>query len=113
MAMFVYGTAGEPRGYLFETTIHGLDGTPLGRICGSRVHRFDGSYVGEWYHQMVVLRQEARPRRIPPVAPPAHQGRVAAGSPRRPVADYNNFADAFDLLLESPPPGGELREAAE
>lgn len=113
MAMYVYGTAGEPRGFLFETTIYHLDGTPLGRLAGSRVHRFDGSYVGEWFHQMVVERQDARPRRIPPVGAPPRLPPVATGSARRPVADYRNFPDAFDLLLEGPAPGGELREAAE
>jgi hypothetical protein len=113
MAMYVYGTAGEPRGFLFETTIYHLDGTPLGRLAGSRVHRFDGSYVGEWCHQMVVARSDARPRRIPPVAAPRILPPVATGSSRRPVADYRNFEDAFDLLLESSPSGGQLPEAAE
>ena len=69
--MYVYSTAGEPRGFLFETTIYGLDGLPLGRILGCRVHRFDGSYAGEWFHQMVVDRPTARPRSIPPVPVPA------------------------------------------
>jgi hypothetical protein len=41
MTMYVYSTAGEPRGFLFETTNFGLDGVPLGRVVGPRVHRFD------------------------------------------------------------------------
>src|ERR1700684_3379603 len=39
MAMYVYSTAGEPVGFLYETFIHDLEGRPLGRIIGSRVHR--------------------------------------------------------------------------
>jgi hypothetical protein len=112
MAMYVYGTAGEPRGYLFETTIYGLDGAPLGRVCGSRVHRFDGSYVGEWFHQMVVERADARPRWIAAVAVPAPRSSVSAGSARREVAEYRNFPDAFDLLLASGP-AAQMKEAAE
>jgi 4-fold beta flower protein len=103
MTMYVYGTGGEPRGYLFETTIFGLDGAPLGRVLGSRVHRFDGSYVGEWFHQMVVERPSARPRTIPAVSPPPPRTSVAACYPRRDVAEYGNFADAFDLLVGSAP----------
>ncbi|MBV8685096.1 MAG: hypothetical protein JOZ90_14165 [Alphaproteobacteria bacterium] len=112
MTMYVYGTAGEPRGYLFETTIYGLDGAPLGRLVGSRVHRFDGSYAGEWFHQMVVERPTARPRRIPPVATPRGRPPAPTGCRRRPVADYGNFADAFDLLLTGPA-GPAFEEAAE
>ncbi|HEY0414371.1 MAG TPA: hypothetical protein VGD66_14645 [Allosphingosinicella sp.] len=112
MTMYVYGTGGEPRGYLFETTIFGLDGVPLGRVLGSRVHRFDGSYVGEWFHQMVVERPTARPRQIPPVAPAAPRPAVPACFPRRPVAEYGNFADAFDLLAATAE-GAIVQEAAE
>lgn len=113
MTMYVYDTAGEPRGFLFETTIYNLDGVPLGRLCGARVHRFDGSYVGEWFHQMVVERPTARPRRIAAVAPAAPRNAVPAGSRRRAVAEYGNFADAFGLLSESAAPSGTLPLAAE
>lgn len=99
MTMYVYSTAGEPRGYLFETTIFGLDGTPLGRVLGCRVHRFDGSYAGEWFHQMVVDRPTARPRSIPPVAVPAPRAPAPASWGRRPVAEYGAYADAFDRLM--------------
>ncbi|HEX6376494.1 MAG TPA: hypothetical protein VFZ91_12340 [Allosphingosinicella sp.] len=98
MAMYVYSTAGEPRGFLFETTIYGLDGSPLGRVVGSRVHRFDGRYAGEWFHQMVVDRPTARPRAIPAVVVPA--ARLPASPPcwRRQVAEYGAYADVFDRL---------------
>lgn len=98
MTMYVYATTGEPRGYLFETTIFGLDGTPLGRVLGSRVHRFDGAYAGEWYHQMVVDRPTARPRSIPPVAVPAPRPPAPASWGRRAVAEYGAHVDAFDRL---------------
>jgi hypothetical protein len=99
MTMYVYSTAGEPRGFLFETTIFGLDGTPLGRVLGSRVHRFDGAYAGEWFHQMVVDRPTARPRSIPPVAVPAPRPPAPANWGRRAVAEYGAHVDAFDRLL--------------
>ncbi|HEY0086711.1 MAG TPA: hypothetical protein VGB65_12485 [Allosphingosinicella sp.] len=108
MTMYVYSTAGEPRGFLFETTIYGLDGLPLGRILGCRVHRFDGSYAGEWFHQMVVDRPSARPRTIPPIASPAARDAAPASGWRRDVAEYGLYADAFDRLLA---PG--LAQAAE
>lgn len=104
MTMFVYSTAGEPRGFLFETTIYALDGQPLGRVLGSRVHRFDGGYVGEWFHQMVVERPTARPRSIPAVATPAERPPVSASCWRRPVADYGAHADAFDRLERNEEP---------
>ena len=100
MTMYVYSTAGEPRGFLFETTIFGLDGAPLGRILGCRVHRFDGSYAGEWFHQMVVDRPSARPRSIPPVAVPAPRAAASSAGWRREVAEYGLYADAFDRLLD-------------
>jgi hypothetical protein len=98
MTMYVYSTAGEPRGFLFETTIYALDGTPLGRILGSRVHRFDGSYAGEWFHQMVVDRPSARPRSIPPIPVPPPRAPASISCWRRHVAEYGVHADAFDRL---------------
>jgi hypothetical protein len=98
MTMYVYSTAGEPLGFLFETNIYGLDGAPLGRVVGSRVHRFDGAYAGEWLHQMVVDRPTARPRSIPAVATPAPRPPAARTCWRRHVADYGAHADAFDRL---------------
>jgi hypothetical protein len=98
MTMYVYSTAGEPRGFLFETTVYGLDGTPLGRVLGSRVHRFDGGYAGEWFHQMVVDRPTARPRSIPAVAIPAPRAPAPVSWGRRHVAEYRAYADAFDRL---------------
>jgi hypothetical protein len=98
MTMYVYSTAGEPRGFLFETTIFGLDGTPLGRVMGCRVHRFDGTYAGEWFHQMVVDRPTARPRAIPPIPVPAPRPPAPVSWGRRQVAEYGAYADAFDRL---------------
>ena len=98
MTMYVYSTAGEPRGFLFETTIFALDGTPLGRVVGSRVHRFDGAYAGEWFHHMVVDRASARPRSIPAIPTPAPRAAVPASCWRRQVAEYDAHADAFDRL---------------
>ena len=100
MTMYVYSTAGEPLGFLFETTLFGLDGLPLGRLLGSRVHRFDGAYVGEWCHQMVVDRPTARPRSIPPVAAPAPRPPAPMTCRRRHVAEYGCYADAFDRLSQ-------------
>jgi hypothetical protein len=108
MTMYVYSTAGEPRGFVFETTIFGLDGLPLGRILGCRVHRFDGSYAGEWFHQMVVDRPSARPRSIPAVAVPAARVPAASSGWRREVAEYRLYPDAFDRLL-----AGDMKQAAE
>lgn len=110
MTMYVYSTAGEPRGFLFETTIYGLDGGPLGRVLGSRVHRFDGSYAGEWFHQMVVERPTARPRSVPPIVPPAARPAPGGSYRRRPVAEYAHYPDAFERLLADP---AAFREAAE
>ena len=104
MTMYVYNTAGEPRGFLFETTIFGLDGTPLGRVLGSRVHRFDGSYAGEWFHQMVVDRPTARPRSIPPVPAPEPCAPAPTSGWRRHVAEYGAHADAFDRLTAAAEP---------
>jgi hypothetical protein len=110
MTMYVYSTTGEPRGFLFETTIYGLDGTPLGRVVGSRVHRFDGSYAGEWFHHMVVDRATARPRSIPPVAAGAPRAPAPASWGRRYVAEYCAHADAFDRLIA---PAEQYQLAAE
>jgi hypothetical protein len=112
MTMYVYDTGGEPVGYLFEATIFTLEGAPLGRVLGSRVHRFDGSYVGEWAYQMVVHRDSARPRAIPPVATPAERGPAPTAFARRPVAEYRTYADAFQLLGPAGP-SAAFREAAE
>lgn len=97
MAMYVYSTAGEPVGFVFETAIYHLDGHPLGRILGSRVHRFDGSYVGEWFKDMVVLRPNGQPRTLPPAAPPPRRPPEARSYRLRAVVDYG-FPDAFPLL---------------
>jgi hypothetical protein len=104
MTMYVYSTAGEPRGFLFETTIYGLDGAPLGRVLGSRVHRFDGAYAGEWFHQMVVDRPSARPRSIPPVPMPTRRPPASISYWRRHVAEYGAHADAFDRLVATAEP---------
>ena len=107
MTMYVYATDGEPRGFLFETTVYALDGTPLGRLLGCRVHRFDGSYAGEWFHQMIVERPTALPRAVRPVAAPPPRPPVSGTWRRRSVAEYGVYTDAFDGLFEP------LREAAE
>lgn len=107
MAMYVYSTGGEPVGFLYETFIHDLDGNPLGRILGTRVHRIDGTYVGEWFKETVVDRPTARPRAIPPVAPPPRRASPGTGTPRRIVVDYG-YPDAFHLLY-----GAAAAEAAE
>lgn len=109
MTMYVYGTDGEARGFLFETTVYDLSGTPLGRVLGCRVHRFDGSYAGEWFHHMVVERPTAQPRTIPAaVAPPARPAVTSTGR-RRFVAEYGDYTDAFDRLYGE----NRLNEAAE
>jgi hypothetical protein len=99
MAMYVYSTAGEPVGFLYETFIHDLEGRPLGRIIGARVHRLDGSYAGEWFKETVVERPGARPRTLPPVASPPWRIPPVTGTRRRAVVDYG-FADAFQRLYE-------------
>ncbi|MEA3003947.1 MAG: hypothetical protein QOH81_2735 [Sphingomonadales bacterium] len=110
MAMYVYNTAGEPVGFLYETFIHDLEGRPLGRIIGTRVHRFDGSYAGEWFKEMVVERPASRPRMLPPVASPPWRTPPVTGSRRRAVVDYG-FPDSFEQLCEAA--GGGFSEAAE
>jgi hypothetical protein len=106
--MYVYSTAGDPVGFVFETTIYDLDGTPLGRIVGCRVHRFDGTYVGEWFRDMVVRRPQGRPRIIPPANTPPPRPPAATSYRLRAVVDYG-YQDAFPLMRD----GGYLREAAE
>ncbi len=101
MAMYVYSTAGEPVGFLYETCIYDLGGNPLGRIIGSRVHRFDGSYVGEWFKEMVVARPEGRPRPLPAVAPPAPKPSPGISWRRRAVVNYG-YQDCFDRLYDAP-----------
>jgi hypothetical protein len=113
MTMYVYATSGEPRGFLYETTLYNLDGIPLGRLLGVRVHRFDGSYAGEWFHQMVVIRGGAKPRTVPPKSPPPARPPVARSAPRRDVAEYHVYPDAFDLLLGSAAAEEAFRHAAE
>ena len=108
MAMYVYSTAGEPIGFLYETFIYDLGGVPLGRLLGTRVHRFDGSYAGEWFKEMVVERPSARPRHIPPVAAPPVRTSPGTGVRRRVVVDYG-YRDNFPLLYE----GGAFSQAAE
>ena len=113
MTMYVYATSGEPRGFLYETTLYDLDGLPVGRLLGIRVHRFDGSYAGEWFHQMVVTRHGARPRMVPAVTPPPARPPVARCGRRRDVAEYHVFPDAFDLLLGAAAADEAFRHAAE
>ena len=112
MTMYVYSTAGEPVGFVFEMNIYDLDGTPLARVVGSRVHRFDGTYVGEWFKDMVVRRPQARPRIIPPVEAPSRRPSVAASYRLRAVVDYG-FTDVFPLLRQGAVQDGYLSEAAE
>lgn len=100
MAMYVYDTGGAPVGFVYETFIHDLEGRPLARIIGSRVHRLDGSYAGEWFKETVVERPTARPRAIPPVAPPPWRASPGTGTRRRAVVDYG-FPDAFERLRQS------------
>lgn len=99
MTMYVYGTDGEPQGFLFENFIYGLEGAPLGRIIGSRVHRLDGSYAGEWLNQMVVRRPSARAARpIFAVSPPPSRPAIRYAPARRVAAEYRLYEDAFELL---------------
>lgn len=100
MAMYVYSTAGEPVGFVYETTIYDIDGTPLGRIVGSRVHHFDGAYAGEWYKDMVVRHPQARPRMIPPAAPPPRRPPAPISYRLRAVVDYG-YPDVFPQLRQS------------
>ncbi|HYJ29557.1 MAG TPA: hypothetical protein VEW25_04370 [Allosphingosinicella sp.] len=100
MPMYVYATDGEPMGFLFESFLFDFAGTPLGRLFGSRVHRLDGSYVGEWFHQMVVERRLVPTRSIFPANPPQRPPLPPRSEPRRRVAEYAIYPDAFHLLYQ-------------
>lgn len=100
MAMYVFSTAGEAVGFVYESFIFDLDGSPLGRILGSRVHRLDGSYVGEWFHDMVVDKKAPHRRAINAVFPPPRQAPVPGGVRRRPVLEHSKYEDAFPWLYE-------------
>jgi 4-fold beta-flower domain-containing protein len=109
--MYVYSTAGEPVGFLYETFIYDMGGTPLGRIIGSRVHRFDGSYAGEWYKEMVVDRLRPQPRPMPAIAAPPPRPSPGPSWRRRAVVDYG-YPDSFHRLYEGAA-AADLGEAAE
>jgi hypothetical protein len=114
MPMYVYNASGEAVGFLFESFVFDLAGEPLGRLFGPRVHRLDGSYAGEWFHQMVVERRDGPARAILPVAPPPRRPAVRASEPRRAVAEYSAFPDAFHRLYAMTESGDEAyAEAAE
>ena len=98
MAMYVYATDGEAVGFLYECFVFDLAGVPLGRLVGARVHRLDGSYAGEWFHQMVVERRTAPVRAVFPATPPARPPVPPRPEPRRHVAEYGLYPDAFHLL---------------
>lgn len=100
MPMYVYATDGEALGFLFESFLFDFDGAPLGRLFGSRVHRLDGSYVGEWFHQMVVERRVGSARPLFPAAAPQRPPVPSRPEPRRAVAEYGLYPDAFHLLYE-------------
>jgi len=100
VAMYVFNTAGEAVGFVFECLIYDLEGTPLGRILGSRVHRIDGSYVGEWFHNMVVARRPAIPRPISPISTPPRRPAMSPCAPRTPAAEHARYPDAFHLLYD-------------
>ena len=107
MTMYVYGTDGEAVGFLFESFVCDLEGTPLGRLVGSRVHRLDGSYAGEWFHQMVVERRSVPTRSVFPARPPQQPPIPPRPEPRRHVAEYRLYPDAFHSLYA----GAELQAA--
>jgi hypothetical protein len=98
MAMYVYATDGEALGFLYDSFVFDLEGTPLGRLVGSRVHRLDGSYAGEWFHQMVVDRRTVPARSVFPATPPGRPSVPPRPEPRRPVAEYRLYPDAFHAL---------------
>jgi hypothetical protein len=100
MAMYVFNTAGDAVGFVFETCIYDFEGTPLGRILGSRVHRMDGSYVGEWFHNMVVERRTTHPRAISAMDPPSSKPGMNSNYHRRPAAEHGRYPDVFDRLHE-------------
>jgi hypothetical protein len=98
MTMYVYSTEGDAVGFLFECFVIDFEGTPLGRLVGSRVHRLDGSYAGEWCHQMVVERRVTPTRPVFPASPPQRSPVPPRPEPRRPVAEYRLYPDAFHRL---------------
>lgn len=102
MPMYVYSTAGEPVGFLFENFVFDFEGTPLARLFGSRAHRLDGSYAGEWFHQMVVERRASPVRPILAVAAPPRRAVPSRPDPRRHVAEYWLYPDAFHRLYPLP-----------
>lgn len=112
MPMYVYAPGGEAVGFLFESFVYDFEGTALGRLFGARVHRLDGSYAGEWVHQMVVRRRAGPVRAILPArAPEARPPLPPRPEPRRFVAEYGHYPDAFHLLYEAD--GVPLMQAAE
>lgn len=102
MTMYVFSTAGEAVGFVYESFIYDLDGVPLGRILGSRVHRLDGSYVGEWVNDMVVDKAAPYRRAISPVFPPPRKNPVGRGVWRRAVLEHGKYPDAFGWLYDQP-----------
>ena len=100
MPMYVYATDGEAVGFLFECFLFDFSGAPLGRLVGSRVHRLDGTYAGEWFHQMVVERRTGPVRGVFPASPP-QRPLVPRPEPRRRVAEYGLYPDAFHRLYAS------------
>ena len=107
MPMYVYSTDGDAVGFLFESFIFDFSGMPLARLFGSRVHRLDGSYAGEWFHEMVVERRDRPTRALLPARPPERAPVPPRPEPRRHVAEYRLYPDAFHLLY------GEQLQAAE
>jgi hypothetical protein len=100
--MYVFSTAGEAVGFVYESFVYDLEGSPLGRILGSRVHRLDGSYVGEWFHDMVVDKKMPYRRPISAMFPPPRRSKVSAGVRRRLVLEHRKYEDAFPWLYEQP-----------
>jgi hypothetical protein len=101
MTMYVFSTTGQPVGFVFESFIFDLEGSAVGRIMGPRVYRMDGTYAGEWLYNMVVDRGPVRARPIRPIEPPDRRPPMPPCAPRRPVAEYNNYADAFAGLYDN------------
>ena len=101
MTMYVFSTAGEAVGFVYESFVYDLAGSPLGRILGSRVHRLDGSYVGEWFNDMVVDKAAYR-RAINAVFSPPRKAPISRGVWRRSVLDHGKFPDAFGWLYDQP-----------
>jgi hypothetical protein len=100
--MYVFSTAGDAVGFVFESFIYDLEGSPLGRILGSRVHRLDGAYVGEWFNDMVVDKRAPYRRAINAVFPPPRKAKIAAGVRRRFVLEHGRYPDAFEWLYDQP-----------